>query len=879
MDPFYDGPPSTSSIQGQRLAQRLREKALAGEGPPSSPTRGPPPRPPPLRTRRSLDPIRESPRSDAAAGAAKVESSSGQPERPAAAAGDPVKSLRWLRGRHRVVTVWGAFTCLVLSSLYTHTSSTSALLITWSLLSMAAGAVLVGVLWKYEKALTLVSYAAPILMVMTLLTSSLQSSMPDQTCSQFPYSAGSGGTCLGEGQTSGELHCWGRGHQSDSLLIVSLLLLLGCAPLMAWQASWNTAVALVGLHVFSRMIRSGAGNSPKTGFGLREELEAGAHVVVALVVCLVSTFQSERLERALIAGQITWQEKAEQVESERDKAIAARAESEADNIDKISKMRHFISYIFHEIRVPFNAVVLGIGHLLASYVSDEQREILRMMESSSTSMIRILNDVLDYGKIESGKLQLERAPFSMGEVVNSLMWALKDTLDSKWIKFDLIIDDATKLLLANNNLLGDKHRVQQVKCTAERPSVVVKHKLKKVLANYLSNAVKFTPRGGRVVLRVVCNGVYTENGRLMPLHGARRRKARTSLDLLWKGDTGSDKWSPGYGNDPGGRGMPAGSLGPGWQVTSGSSLWDKAGADSDPVDDDASDDDDYTLKDLGAKYPAGSELEAVVRCGREVASIGVSVEDSGVGISKEDQAQLFEPYMQISAGSLQAGGGTGLGLCFAKKIVELAGGCIGVYSEVGRGSIFLFTIPFELSLVEPHSRPSFAEDGLYNGPRDPYAGRRHTPEVLGSQQNSSSSEMKSSTAGEKAKVLVVEDNMVNRKILRKLLSSFDIACDEAEDGRKAVEICKSGRSYDMILIDKEMPVMDGHEATRELRAMGIKTPIVGLTGNALDSDRNQFLAAGVDEFLTKPLSRDQLVKLLEQHCLIRKHRLDSATPT
>ncbi len=108
--------------------------------------------------------------------------------------------------------------------------------------------------------------------------------------------------------------------------------------------------------------------------------------------------------------------------------------------------------------------------------------------------------------------------------------------------------------------------------------------------------------------------------------------------------------------------------------------------------------------------------------------------------------------------------------------------------------------------------------------------------------------------------------------MKKLLSSFDVDSEDAEDGKQALDLCRNGATCDMILIDKEMPVMDGLEATRELRAMGISIPIVGLTGNALDSDRNQFLAAGIDEFFTKPISRHQLVRLLETHCLITRSK-------
>ncbi|GAQ79945.1 Putative histidine kinase containing cheY-homologous receiver domain [Klebsormidium nitens] len=114
----------------------------------------------------------------------------------------------------------------------------------------------------------------------------------------------------------------------------------------------------------------------------------------------------------------------------------------------------------------------------------------------------------------------------------------------------------------------------------------------------------------------------------------------------------------------------------------------------------------------------------------------------------------------------------------------------------------------------------------------------------------------------KRKVLLVEDTEINRIIMRKVLQNLGLLCDEAENGKVAVDLLKQGRNYDLILMDKEMPVMDGHEATRLLRQMGVKTPIIALTGNALKSDRELFFKAGVDEFQTKPLSRDKLVHLL-----------------
>lgn len=455
-----------------------------------------------------------------------------------------------------------------------------------------------------------------------------------------------------------------------------------------------------------------------------------------------------------------------------EEAIRASEWNKAEYSGKVNQMKQFISFILHEIRVPFNAVVLGIGHMLAGSLSDEQCEILKMMDASSSLMIHILNDVLDMGKIEAGKLQLEKQPFNMGELVSSLIRAFKDILDSKGIEFFLHIDEATKQFLSHHELIGDKHRVRQV------------------LANYLSNAAKFTPPEGKIRLGVICNGMYTTDPTFLeelepvPLNGVHNCKFCS---------------------------------------------WDW-------------------------KQKESKKQSTFV-------SLTLYVEDSGIGISKEDQAKLFEPYSQIKAGSVQGGGGTGLGLCFSKRIVELSGGTVGVQSEVGKGSIFSFVMPFEISqsVIRCREREINAFDIQKVG-----GGLARTISM--------NNFTDSSLIGHKPKVLIVEDNHVNQKILKKLLSSFNIDSEDVEDGKAAVELCRGGRSYDMILIDKEMPIMDGLEATRQLRAMGINVPIVGLTGNALDSDRNQFLAAGVDDFFTKPISRHQLVRLLETHCLITRSK-------
>eukprot|EP00262_Sarcandra_glabra_P014821 TRINITY_DN441_c2_g1_i1.p1 TRINITY_DN441_c2_g1~~TRINITY_DN441_c2_g1_i1.p1 ORF type:complete len:268 (+),score=45.37 TRINITY_DN441_c2_g1_i1:133-936(+) len=127
-------------------------------------------------------------------------------------------------------------------------------------------------------------------------------------------------------------------------------------------------------------------------------------------------------------------------------------------------------------------------------------------------------------------------------------------------------------------------------------------------------------------------------------------------------------------------------------------------------------------------------------------------------------------------------------------------------------------------------------------------------------------------SGEVGRILLVEDTEINRMLLRKLFRDLNLLLEEAENGQIAVDYFKQGKNYDLVLMDKEMPVMDGHEATRQLRLLGVKTPIVALTGNSLQSDKDKFFQAGADEFQTKPLSREELVRLLARYGLKRPTR-------
>ncbi len=209
------------------------------------------------------------------------------------------------------------------------------------------------------------------------------------------------------------------------------------------------------------------------------------------------------------------------------------------------------------------------------------------------------------------------------------------------------------------------------------------------------------------------------------------------------------------------------------------------------------------------------------------------VEDTGVGIAPEQIAHLFAAFEQADASTTRRFGGTGLGLAISKRLVELMHGRIGLRSEPGRGSLFWFELP----LLPGH----------------PLAERPARPATL----------LAAPAGLRSARVLLVEDNPVNQEVAAELLLSLGLQVDLADDGAQAVARFSAGR-YDLILMDMQMPVMDGLLATAAIRRLpgGERVPIVALTASAFHDDRAQCLAAGMDDFLGKPVEPGQLHRCL-----------------
>ena len=213
------------------------------------------------------------------------------------------------------------------------------------------------------------------------------------------------------------------------------------------------------------------------------------------------------------------------------------------------------------------------------------------------------------------------------------------------------------------------------------------------------------------------------------------------------------------------------------------------------------------------------------------------VQDSGIGISEEAQARLFQDFEQADSSTTRRYGGTGLGLAICRRLAHLMHGEVGVQSQPGAGSLFWFSLPLELPAA--------------SGPRA----------ALPLSRNHIAQDLQQQFAG--TRVLLAEDNAVNQEVAVALLSSAGLQVDVAEDGQQAVDMVQQ-RDYALVLMDVQMPVMDGLDATRAIRASarGRLIPILAMTANAFAEERQRCLDAGMNDHVAKPVVAEQLFATL-----------------
>jgi two-component system, NarL family, sensor histidine kinase EvgS len=458
-------------------------------------------------------------------------------------------------------------------------------------------------------------------------------------------------------------------------------------------ANWRALLALAEL-----------GQPPREWTVIRKD---GRRIPVLMGLSAMRNEQGELLGLLTVATDLTGikQLEGELRESEQRAREASRAKSA------------FLAAMSHEIRTPIIGVTGMVEVLGHTRLDEDQRRALNIIQHSAHALLQIIGDILDFSKIEAGKLELAPVPVNLRRLVATTAYNFLGSASSKGLNLTFEVDPA----LASAHL-ADPVRIRQV------------------LGNFLSNAVKFTERGA---VAVHC-----------------RRLA---------GD---------------------------------------------------------------------SERERVE----------FSVVDSGIGVSEEAQQRLFQPFTQAESSITRRFGGTGLGLTICRRLAELMGGEVGMRSAPGAGTTMRFTV--ELPLADAALVESGDELEVLEAPS-------FVPRRLPSPQEAER---------ERSLILLVDDHPTNRLVIGRQLGLAGFACEAAEDGEQGLERWRSGR-YALVLSDIHMPRLDGYQMTDAIRAVERRegrprTPIVALTAAALKGDAERALAAGMDDYLIKPVTIPVLVDRL-----------------
>lgn len=404
----------------------------------------------------------------------------------------------------------------------------------------------------------------------------------------------------------------------------------------------------------------------------------------------------------------------------------------------------FLANMSHEIRTPMNAILGMLSLLRKTHLSQQQADYAAKTEGAASSLLNLLNDILDISKVEAGKMELDTHVFDLKRLLADVSDILFINVGSKAVQIVVDIDDKVPA-----NLIGDALRLRQI------------------LTNLGSNAVKFTDHGQvNVAIKTVAQNV-------------------------------------------------------------------------------------------------------------NAVSLRFSVKDTGIGISPENHHKIFTGFTQAEASTTRKFGGSGLGIAISQGLVKMMGGNLQLESTLGNGALFHFTIELpiaqaiveEAGLVAQEYAKAPVGDHIFGGETPQSAGATFRLQNLC--------------------LLLVEDNLINQQVARELLASEGAQIVIANNGQEAIEIIRNQpEKFDLVLMDLQMPIMDGYAASKKIR-QELKLdslPIIAMTANAMASDKIDCIKAGLNDHIGKPFDLDNLVNTILFHTmrtdttLDLKNRADTLAP-
>lgn len=488
------------------------------------------------------------------------------------------------------------------------------------------------------------------------------------------------------------------------------------------------------------------------GFEVLEILKSNPQMAHLRIIMLSARTDVESKVNAFTAGAVDFVNKpfnvgelaarvSTQLRLSRADAELKQAKIEADAANRAKS--EFLANMSHEIRTPLNAII-GVSELLATTLLDSaQREYVHTIETGGNALLILINDILDYSKIEAGMLELDAVRFVLKDCVEAALDLIRNQVIEKKLALNLMLDP-----LLPRSFIGDDHRLRQI------------------IINLVNNAVKFTEQGG---IRVALTG---------------------------------------------------------HEIT--------------------------TPRSFAAKNIAGAGV---------FYELVLTVTDTGIGIPADRQSRLFKKFSQVDNSVTRRYGGTGLGLAISQRLAELFGGDITAESSgiPGQGSTFrcVLVMPSCLDQQATSEQRAWSDDRedakrrAFNAPPSAPAVAAPPPEPF-----------------PPLRILLTEDNPINQQVAMKLLKSLGLSADLAKNGLEAVAAVQR-QEYDVILMDVQMPELDGISASRQIRQLlpSAQQPIIiALTANATEEDRRACLDAGMNDFVTKPIRIAKLTEVLRNCC-------------